>query len=518
VTSLLERRRGDAESVRSRSLLLTVAAAMVAALALIPIGYLLVRAGEGGVEAISTILGRPRVWQLTLHSVVLAAAVGAACLVIGTLSGWVLARIRLPGARLWIVLSALPLAVPSYLAAYGWLVAVPSLSGFWPSFLVLTMACAPYVTLPVAAALRSSSTEFEAVARSLGRSPVAVFFSVTWPRIAPAAAAGTLLVILYSLSDFGAVSILRFPTLPWGIHSAYSASFDRHQAALLSVVLVVLAIAVVIGERVSRRRAGVATLRRSPPSVALRWPLAPLLAVAVIPPLLGVALPLAALTVRLFEAETLRGVDLGRLAEATGWTIALAAGTAIVTVLLALPVAALASRRTGRLVGAIESASVVGHAIPGVVIGLSLAFFSLAVVPALYQTTVVLVFAYAVLFLPRALGSVRTGFAAVPGNLLDISRTLGSGRFASWRRVTVPLASPALGIGALLVAISVMKELPATLLLRPTGVQTLATELWGRTTTFEFGGAAPYALVLVLVAAVPAVILSAIGSAPEETS
>ena len=495
---------------RQRSTLLVVAAAVVAGLALIPIAYLLVRSIEAGPEVIQTILGRPRVGVLTVNSVMLAGAVGVACLALGTASGWVLARVRLRGFRIWILVSALPLAVPSYLAAYGWLVLVPSLSGFWPSFLVLTMACTPYVTLPVAAVLRSSSTELEAVGRSLGRSPLAVFFGVTWPRIAPAAAAGTLLAVLYTLSDFGAVSMLRFPTLPWGIHSAYSASFDRNQAALLSVVLVVLAVVVVTGERVLRRRASTAAPRPTPPSTPPRWAFTPLIAAVLVPPILGVVTPLAGLAIRLVNAETLRAVDLGRLAEATGWTILLAVVAAAVTVILALPIAALAARRSGWLVAALESASVAGHAIPGIVIGLSLAFFSLAVVPALYQGIIVLMFAYAVLFLPRALGSVRAGFTAVPEHLLDVSRSLGSGRFATWRRVTVPLSSPALGVGALLVAISVMKELPATLLLRPTGVSTLATELWGRATTFEFGGAAPYAAVLVLVAAVPAVILSAV--------
>ncbi len=501
-----------------RSRLLILAAVVVAALAVIPLGYLLVRSIDAGPGAVAEILSRPRIWRLTVNSLLLAGAVGAACLAIGTASGWALARVRLPAFRFWLLLSTLPLAVPSYLAAYGWLVVVPSLSGFWPSFLVLTMACAPYVTLPVAAALRSSSGELEAVGRSLGRSPPAVFFLVTWPGIAPAALAGTLLAVLYTLSDFGAVSMLRFQTLPWGIHSAYSASFDRNQAAILSVVLVLLALVVVAGERVFRRRAAVSRPRLTAPFALGKWSIAPLIAVVAVPAILGVAVPLGGLFNRLLQAETLRTLDLGRLVAAAGWTLTLGTVAAIVTVVVALPVAALAARHHGRLVSAIESASVVGHAIPGIVIGLSLAFFALAVMPVLYQGLLVLVFAYAVLFLPRALGALRTGFAGVPSNLLDVSRSLGMTRITTWRRVTVPLASPALGVGTLLVAISVMKELPATLLLRPTGVPTLATELWSRTTVFEFGGAAPYAAALVVVAAIPAVFLAGIGSLAKEES
>ena len=119
--------------------------------------------------------------------------------------------------------------------------------------------------------------------------------------------------------------------------------------------------------------------------------------------------------------------------------------------------------------------------------------------------------------MPKAIGSTRSGIAAVPDSLIDMSRSLGLSALSSWWRVTAPLALPGVAIGALLVAISVMKELPATLLLRPTGVSTLATELWGRTTLFEFGAAAPYAAALLLVAAVPAVVLSGIrGVAKEE--
>ncbi|WP_210481188.1 iron ABC transporter permease [Naasia sp. SYSU D00948] len=502
---------------RRPPLALAAAGAGVAVLAVIPLVYLVVRSLEAFAAIPETLL-RPRVGELLANSVVLALAVGAACLVLGTASGWVLARVRLPVRAAWLVLAALPLAVPSYLAAYGWLVAVPRLSGFWPSWMVLTMACTPYVTLPVAAALRSSSGELESVARSLGRHPLQAFLTVTWPRIAPSALAGVLIALLYTLSDFGAVSMLRFETLTWGIHSAYSSAFDRSQAALLSVVLVLLAFAVVVSERRLRRRVPATPSRSVPASFPVRPSLAPLLSALAIVPLLGVVVPMAGLLARLLQAETLREIDLGRFAAATASTLALGAAAAALTVLLALPVAALAARYRGALVSVVESLSFVGQALPGIVVGLSLVFFTLAVVPALYQGVAALVFAYAVLFLPRAVGSVRSGLALVPPHLLDVSRSLGAGRIASWARVTVPLALPSVGVAACLVAISVAKELPATLLLRPTGVSTLATELWGRTEVAEYGAAAPYAAMLVLVAAVPAVLLSGVASTPREES
>ena len=495
---------------------LVLAAVVSAAAASIPLVYLLVRALESGTASIIETLSRGRVLEYAANSLGLAAATTATALVLGTAVAFVLTRVRVPFARTWLLISALPLAVPSYLAGYGWLVAFPALNGFVPSWLLLTAVTVPYVTLPVAAALRGASGDLEGVARTLGRGQLRAFFVATWPSVRPAAIAGSLLVALYALSDFGLVAMMRFPTLTWGINAAYSASFDRAQAATLALLLVVLALVVVAGERTARRHLPRAAARAVTPRTVRRGMLISLLPVVAVAPLVGVAVPLLGLFTRLLDAATLREIDVPRLLEAVGSTVGVAVAAALLAVLLALPIAALASRYRGRLVTAIESVGYLGHALPGIVVGLSLVFFALAVVPALYQSIVVLVFAYAVLFMPKAIGTMRAGLGDVPPRLIAVARTLGQSPLQAWWRVTVPLALPSVGIGALLVAIATMKELPATLLLRPTGVQTLATELWNRTVVFEFGAAAPYAALLVLVAAVPAVILSGVRSSAKE--
>ncbi|WP_198415782.1 ABC transporter permease [Cryobacterium glaciale] len=495
---------------------LLVLAALCAATAAIPLVYLVVRTTEAGLTELLATLVRPRVLQLTVNTVLLAGAVTLSCLVLGTICAWILTRIRFSFQRMLLLVSALPLAVPSYLAAYGWLVWFPQLHGFWASWFVMTMVCTPYVTLPVAAALRGASADLESVARTLGRGPLRAFVAATWPQIRPAAIAGALLVCLYSLSDFGLVSMLRFQTLTWGINAAYGASFDRNQAALLALVLVVLALVVVAGERRSRRQVSSVPGRSTMPARPAGKYGVVYVAVLLAAPLAGVVVPVVGLLSRLLEAETLRAIDVPRLIEAIGATLGLALAAAVVAVLVALPIAALAARYRGRLVAVIEAVGFLGHALPGIVVGLSLVFFALAAVPMFYQTSVVLVFAYVVLFMPRAIGSVRSGIAAVPTSLGDVSRMLGLSPFQAWWRVTARLALPGIAIGALLVAISAMKELPATLLLRPTGVSTLATELWSRTALFEFGAAAPYAAALVLVAMVPAVLLSGIRGTARE--
>ena len=242
----------------------------------------------------------------------------------------------------------------------------------------------------------------------------------------PAAIAGSLLVALYALSDFGLVAMMRFPTLTWGINSAYAASFDRAQAATLALLLVVLALIVVAGERGARRHLPrTAAARRSPPTD--RSPDARL-------PFFPSSPPRRWSASRSRCSGSPRGscrprrcatIDVPRLLGAVGATVGVALAAAVLAVLLALPIAALASRYRGRLVTAIESVGYLGHALPGIVVGLSLVFFALAVVPSLYQSVVVLVFAYAVLFMPKAIGTMRSGLADVPPRLVSVARTIG---------------------------------------------------------------------------------------------
>jgi iron(III) transport system permease protein len=195
------------------------------------------------------------------------------------------------------------------------------------------------------------------------------------------------------------------------------------------------------------------------------------------------------------------------LLAAAGNTIAVSAFGALLTVLPALPVGVLAARHRGPLVRGIELASFAGHALPGITVGLALVFFAIRFTPDLYQSTPMLAFAYAVLFLPLSVGAVRAAVAHAPPVLEEVSRSLGRGRAATQLLVTVPLAAPGILAGAALVFLTCAKELPATLLLRPTGVDTLATELWSKTEVAAYAAAAPYAAVLLVVAAIPALLL-----------
>lgn len=446
----------------------------------------------------------------TLQSVLLAAAVAATCLLLGLAIAWLLVCTDLPGARWWLVASAMPLAVPSYVASFGWLQTIATLQGFWPTWGVLSAACVPYVVLPAAAALRLADHSLVEVARLSRASPLAAWRAGMAPQVLPAAAAGALLAGLYALADFGTPALMRHQVLTFAIQRQYGSFVGRERAALLALALVVLALVLVLLERLARgsaRRWSVSSGATRPVRRTRLGPAAaPALALVIAPILVGVVVPVVALFRRL-ALGTRRPLDPAELGAAITSTLTVALLGGLLALVLGAFVGVLAARHRGRGVALLETMSFAGHALPGIVVGLSLVYVSLRVVPALYQSVAVLVFAYAVLFLPKAVGAVRTSVESVAPVLPQVASSLGRGRVRAGL-LTVRLASPGITAGFLLVVITAMKELPATLILRPSGLDTLATEMWSRTAGSAQGAAAPYALALVLLASVPAFLLA----------
>lgn len=479
---------------------------MVALAAAAPLLHLLLRVSSADPQRLAAVLLRPRTLELLSTSVVVTLATSAGALALGVATAWILTRVVLPWGSLWRVAACLPLAVPSFVAAFGWMGIFPGLSGIGPLVGVLVLSTAPYVTIPAMAAFVRADGAVADAAASLGRSPWRVFASVTLPQVLPGALAGTLLVALYSLSDFGAPALLRVDTLTTGIYAQFTGGFDRSLSAAMSLLLAVLAVACVGVEGALRRRtAGQARGRTSP---APRRALSRTAAVVSMIALAGVAVasvcvPPLALVARLPSADRyVSGVD--DLSRAAATTLALGLVAASITVVAALPVSWLAARRPGRIVTIVEAATYVGHAIPGLVVALALVSLTVAIAPSAYQGPTALVAAYVVLFLPKAVGSARAAVTGVRSDLEDAARSLGDAPPRVFARVTLPLAAPGVLAGGVLVLAAVMKELPATLLLRPIGVDTLATELWRATSVGAFGAAALPALLLIAVGLVPA--------------
>jgi iron(III) transport system permease protein len=491
---------------------LPTVAAIAVSVALIPLGYLVVRTAQVGWAGIAEELLTVRVATLAVRSLGLALVVTSACIVLGVCWAFAVTRTDLPGRRFFGVLAALPLAVPTYVAAFGWVSAFDQFDGFWAAALVLTLCCYPYVYLPVAGSLVGADAAQEEVSRSLGRGPLGTFLGVTVRQVRPAIMAGALLVALYVLSDFGAVSILRADTFTRAIFVEFDLGFDRTGALVLSTVLIALTVLLLTAEGLTRKRqaryAPVGAASRRPHARArlgwLRWPsLLALIAVSA----LALGVPAVNLAQRLATGISRPG-SLAEVASAAANSLWISLAAAALTTVLALPIGILAARRHSRFAALIERLSYLTHALPGVVIGLSLVFFGVSAAFALYQTVWLLLLAYAALFLPLAVAAVTSAAAQSPAVLEDVARSLGRRSSTVLRTVTLPLAMPGIGAGAALVFITGMKELPATLLLRPTGMETLATRLWTHTTVASYAAAAPYAALLVLLTVIPTWLLT----------
>lgn len=494
-------------------ILLQAVAGIGAALAVLPLVYLVIRAGEGGRGKVEATLLRRRTLDLALRSLELAGIVTALCLVIGVTLAWLVTRTDLPFRRVVGVLVALPLALPSYVSALAWIGYRPGLAGRTGSILVLTTVSYPYVYLPTVAALRRCDPALEDAARTLGHRRWSVFRRVLLPQVRPAAVGGCLLVGLYALSDFTAVATMRYPVLTQQIYQSYRASFDRTPAAILGCVLAALTVTVVAIEGRTRRRNRIAKVGagaiRTQPVVALgplRWP-----ALAVPLGVVATSLAVPAWGLRRWFDQGRSRAKADQWWDALGHTFQTGALGALAVVVLATPIAYLLVRHPGPVPRTAERAAYAGHALPGLVIGLSLVFFGIRWAKPIYQTVPLLILAYVVLFLSLGLGSIQASFAQIPRGLEDAARTLGRSATRAWCSVTLRLAAPGIGAAATLVFLTVMKELPATLFLRPTSFDTLATRMWGHMSSQSFAAAAPYAVTIVVVAALPTAILSLVG-------
>jgi iron(III) transport system permease protein len=495
-------------------------ATVVAAAMLVPVVYLVFQAAELPADRIVDLLTAPETLRLTGRTLLLAGAVTGASLLLGVPIAWLTVRSDLPARRFFAIATALPLVIPTYVGGYtlvaalapggllqAWLgVRGPSPYGFGGAFVALTLFTFPYVLLTVQAGLRGLDPALEEASRSLGRGPMATFLRVTLPQLRPSAAAGGLLVTLYVLSDFGAVSMLRYSTFTRAVYLQYRAAFDRAPAAVLGLVLVSLTILFLVLEaRVARDRGGQFGVRGSAraatriPLGRWRWPAVALCSTVVI---VGLVLPLTVIVFWL-----VRGLGAGETMNvafgAAGRSLWVALLGALAAVAAALPVAIWAARGRSRMARLVERASFTGYALPGIVVALALVYVGIRGAPWLYQTLAMLVFAYVVLFLPQAVGSIRSSLLQVNPSIEDAARTLGSSRLVALRRITLPLARRGALAGGALVFLTALKELPATLLLAPTGYDTLAVRVWSATTEAFFTRAAFPALLLILLGSAP---------------
>jgi iron(III) transport system permease protein len=514
---------------RWSSVPLWAAALLVAAALLLPTAYLAIRAGEAG-DALFQTLSRARTWATLARTAWLAISVTVASAAIAVPVAWLTTRADLPLRRLWAVLTPLPLVIPSYVGAYlfasalgprglaqQWLegplgiTRLPEIYGFPGALFTLTLLCYPYILLSVRAALQRIDPALEEASRSLGQGAWATFRRVTLPHLRPAIGAGGLLVALYALRDFGAVSIMRYDTFTRVIYVQYQ-SIDRSQAALFALFLIGLTLLILAleariyrGAHYAHDSRGVSRPWRAVPLGRWRWPALLFCATIVF---FSLFLPAGVLLYWLIRGLR-AGEALSTLGAAT-WNSLLASGVgAIATVLAALPVAILVVRRPGRLVRALERLTYSAFALPGIAVALALVFFGVNYALPLYQTFPMLILAYGILFLPQAVGALRAALLQIHPSLEETARSLGRRPAQVFFTITAPLIRPGLAAGVSLVFLTAMKELPATLILAPIGFKTLAIDVWSSVSEAFFARAAAPALLIVLMSSVPLALFTA---------
>jgi iron(III) transport system permease protein len=524
---------------------LTLLGGAIAAAVLSPLLWILLRVLQVDQSYALSILARPTTVEILLNSLGLVAAVTGASILLGVPLAFLTVRTDLPFRRFWTIAVALPLVIPSYLGAFTFIsafgpsgqladvlaplgIGIPTIYGFAGTTLILTLYTYPYVFITTRASLLSFDQRLVEAARSLGTSRWEAFRRVTLPQLLPGIASGALLVALYALSDFGTPSLMRLDVFTRVIYVEYNA-FGRETAALLSLQLlaitaVILAIESRVGDETDGAYVGTKSSAESDTTVSLGvWKL-PALGFCASVVTLCLVVPIAILIHWLLRSPS----GASRVGQAFQWSFAansamVSLAAAVACAVLAVPVAYLAARHRSKLAELIDRATYVGYATPGIVLGLALVFFAVwyestsdavstallggAYAPTLYQALPLLIFAYVVRFLPQAVGATRSSVLRVDQSLTEAARSLGRTPVDAFREVTLPLIAPGVIAGAALVFLTTMKELPATLLLHPTGFETLVTYIWSVRAVGDYGQAAVPALALIVVSAFSMVVI-----------
>ncbi|MGB1236434.1 MAG: ABC transporter permease [Planktomarina sp.] len=471
------------------------------------------------------------------NTAVVMLSVGAGTMVLGTGLAYLVTHHLFPG-RGWLQYALLaPLAVPGYVGAYalvdfleyagpvqtglrdvfGWQTSrdywFPQIRSMGSAIFVLTVTLYPYVYLLARASFRALTAGGQDVARSMGLSPFQRFWRVSVPLARAGIVAGTAVVMMETVNDFGTVDFFAVQTLTTGIFSVWLESYNTGGAAQLALCSLIVIAALAGVERSSRRRAEYANSARQvkriqPVATRYGWICT---VCCLLPFLLGFIAPVSIL---IGTSEGFADMNKGFFSAFLN-SFTLGALTAVFTLMLALLlVHGLRHRKSnGRRSSVLIRITGLGYAIPGAVLGLGvlipLAALDRSVATIwsdltgerlgllLTGTGFALVFAYTVRFFAIAVGAAEAGYGAIPVSLSQVARSLGLGSGATLRRVFAPLMRGTVASAMLLVFVDTVKELPATLLLRPFNFQTLATYTYDQASLENLAGAAPGALMIV---------------------
>lgn len=489
----------------------------------VPLIYVVVRSFFAGKDRWLKLLDG-RIPELLWNTLSLTAAVTFTSVLLGVTLAWIVQRTDLPGRHIWSWVLALPLVIPPYVGAVAYLIVLGptgwvrdvwdkyaflpgefsfDIYTFWGVYLVLTLFTYPYVYLIVSAAMRRLNRNFEEVARSQGMNMWQVFWKVNVPLLRPAIGAGAILIALYVISDFGAIAMLRYMTFTSAIYYQMG-SYDNLSATVLSVVLIAITLLILWGEsRVQRKgdytqsASGAAS---KPKEIPLgKWKIATISFLSFIF-FIAVALPVIVLIY-----WSVIGFQEGAL-DSKFWIYAfnslkVSGLAALISMILALPIVYLKSRYPSVLSKIIDKLSYSGYALPGVIVALGI-IFVFNNTP-LYNTFFLIVIAFIIRFLPQAMQAQEASLSLVSPRIDEAAQSLGQPPWKIMFTVILPAILPGIMAGGALVFVSSIKELPATLLLRPPGYDTMAIRIWVEASEALYHLAAPHALFIILFSIIP---------------
>jgi len=483
-----------------------------------------------------------------LNTLLLCVSVSLGAAALGTVAAWLVTMTRFPGVRVLEVLLALPLAFPAYVLAYAytsllshsgpvqsglrdlmgwgpadyWFPDVRSLTG---AAVMLILVLYPYVYLLARASFLQQSASAFIAARALGRGPWYAFWTVSLPMARPAIAGGALLAVMETLADFGTVAHFGVQTLATGIYQSWFSMGDRTAAAQLAFCLMTVALFVTLLDRQSRGHARHHNTGRRfetlPPMPLHGWRATGAVALCAAPVTLGFVLPVIVLAQMAIGSG--QDVTSPRYLHFIGNSLTLAGLAAALTMAGAMALRFHARFRSGRAPRTMVEIARLGYAVPGGVIAVGLlvpaaafdngldawmrASFGISTGLLLTGSIGLLLMAYLVRFSAVALGALDGGLAPVARTVDHVAQTLGAGVPRTIGRVLLPIMAPSVLTGALIVFVDVMKELPATLILRPFNFDTLAVQAFRLSSDERLNGAAVPSLIIVGIGLLPVILV-----------
>jgi iron(III) transport system permease protein len=477
---------------------------------------------------ISAFLKSWDVFSLLFNTLTLFLAVVLTSLFIGLLVSIFTVRYELPASKILFSLTILPLVIPSYIGALTYVSAfsprglfvdifssfglneISGIDGFVGSWIVLTLFTYPYVQLVCSSALRNLDSTVEDAARSLGVKKIKMYTSVVLPRLKKPIIYSSLLVGLYVISDFGAVSLMKYGTMTKAIYSYYVININGDPVIFYSTILIFLALLISFAQRGSdiSRSAKVSGTPREIEKIKLsKKPKILVLIFFFVLIFFSLFVPVSVLGYWLFRGLAQGNSVSGALSGILG-SLSAATVTSILAMIIATPIVVMISQYRSKFGDLFEKVTLTLYGLPHIAVGISMLFITIKIFPSIYQTFITLIISYLIVFLPQAVGGGQASMEQVKLSYIEASSGLGFSKIDTFFKITFPLIYRGLLAGAALVFLSTMKELPQTLLLRPTGFSTMAVDIWSNASEALFTQAAFSAFILLAISAFPTYILS----------